>query len=84
MKNTDKPYIVAVMGLLSICLISSNVSIFFLFSYSESNAFVHIRDFLERQEFYYFCDAYVEFLHEWGRPPAASMNETDIHMGQIY
>ncbi len=37
--------------------------IFFLFSYSDSD-FIHIRDFLEHYQFYYFCDAYVDFLRE--------------------
>ncbi len=32
--------------------------IFFLFSYSNSDAFINIRDFLERHQ---LCDAYVEF-----------------------
>ncbi len=35
--------------------------IFFLFSYSNSDAFIHIRDFLERHQ---LCDAYVDRMRE--------------------
>ncbi len=47
-----------------LCFIIQNIYIFRLLRYRDSNAFVHVRDFLECHEFGYFCDAYVEFLHE--------------------
>ncbi len=61
--NTDKPYIVRDECLLSSWFIIQNISLFFLFSYSDSDIFIH-RDFLECLKFCYFCDAHVDFLRE--------------------
>ncbi len=61
--NTDKPYIVRDECLLSSWFIIQNISLFFLFSYSDSDIFIH-RDFLECLKFCFFCDAHVDFLRE--------------------
>ncbi len=39
------------------------MSLFFLYSYSDSDIFIHM-NFLECLKFCYFCDAHVDFLHE--------------------
>ncbi len=74
MKNTDKPYIVRTVCLLSSRLISLSASIFFLLS--DSWMLMSILGISWNVISYYFCD--VCGVSARGRPLASSMNETDI------
>ncbi len=76
MNNTDKLYFVVVECLLYLFYHSKRY-IFCLLSYSDSNALVHIGDFLALHEFCYFGDWICGFFVR-GRPLVSSMNEKDI------